>query len=428
MNSPVILSLLDTDLYKLTMHAAVFCNFPDADVSYKYTNRTSQFSFNQDAINWIREQLELMENLRFTEDEISYLKKAVPFLPQNYLDYLRGFHLKPRDQVIFIAESSSDGADKFDLDISTKGKWSETILYEIPILSIVSEAYFKFVDVDWDYTGQLEQAKSKADELFENKISFSEFGTRRRRSNKAQDIVLQGILQSIEESPEERRRLFLGTSNVMFAKKYGVDPVGTIAHEWMMGIAAITDDYVHANKRAMDYWVNTFGPQNAGLALTDTFGSENFLKTFVPPYSDYYIGVRQDSGDPIKYAEKIAKHYYDKLKLPKFSKSICFSDSLNVEKVLKYSDASLKMGLKPTFGIGTNFTNDFHKKSDPAVKSEPLNIVIKLVEVNGNQAVKISDNLGKNMGDPAVVERVKKELGYVEHPWKEGNEAHRYSK
>ncbi|CAR28533.1 hypothetical protein ZYGR_0S01660 [Zygosaccharomyces rouxii] len=427
MSSPAIVSLLDTDLYKLTMHAAVFSNFPEANVVYKYTNRSSQFLFNQNAIDWIREQLELMGNLRFTEDEISYLKKAVPYLPQNYLDFLRGFQLRPKDQVIFTSERSSDASDRFSLDLLVKGKWSETILYEIPILSIVSEAYFKFVDDDWDYTGQMKQAKDKADELFQNQISFSEFGTRRRRSSKAQNIVMEGILQSIQESPEERHKLFLGTSNVMFAKKYGVKPVGTVAHEWVMGIAAITDDYVHANKNSMDYWINTFGPENAGLALTDTFGSDNFLESFKPPYSDHYVGVRQDSGDPIEYAEKISKHYHDKLKLPKFSKSICFSDSLNVKKVLNYSDASLKMGLKPTFGIGTNFTNDFRKKSDPATKSEPLNIVIKLLEVNGNHAVKISDNLGKNMGDPAVVERVKKELGYIERSWEGGDEAHRWS-
>lgn len=427
MSSPAIVSFLDTDLYKLTMHAAVFSNFPEANVVYKYTNRSSQFLFNQDAINWIREQLELMENLRFTDDEISYLKKAVPYLPQNYLDYLREFQLNPKDQVIFTSESSSNGSGKFNLDLLVKGKWCETILYEIPILSIVSEAYFKFVDVDWDYTGQLKQAKDKADELFQNQISFSEFGTRRRRSSKTQDIIMQGILQSIQESPEQRNKLFLGTSNVMFAKKYGVKPIGTVAHEWVMGIAAITGDYVHANKNSMDYWVNTFGPENAGLALTDTFGSDDFLKSFKPPYSDYYIGVRQDSGDPIQYAEKISRHYHDELKLPKFSKSICFSDSLNIRKVLKYSEASLKIGLKPTFGIGTNLTNDFRRKSDPTIKSEPLNIVIKLMEVDGNHAIKISDNLGKNMGDPAVVERVKEELGYVEHHWEGGDEAHRWS-
>lgn len=408
------------------MHAAVYANFAEAEVVYKYTNRSLQFLFNREAVDWIREQLALMGELRFTEDEISYLKNAVPYFPQSYLNFLREFRLKPKEQVLFQSKSSDD-SNGLDLDVLIRGKWCETILYEIPILSIISEAYFKFVDKDWDYTGQIEQSRSKADELFQNQIMFSEFGTRRRRSSKSQDLVMQGILNSIHESPEERGKLFLGTSNVMFAKKYGVKPIGTVAHEWVMGIAAITDDYVNANKNSMDYWINTFGPENAGLALTDTFGSDNFLESFKPPYSDYYIGVRQDSGDPIKYAEKIADHYHHKIKLPEFSKSICFSDSLNIRKVLNYADASLKLKLKPTFGIGTNLTNDFRRKSDSNAKSEPLNIVIKLVEVNGNPAIKISDNLGKNMGDLATVERVKKELGYIEQDWEGGNEAHRWS-
>lgn len=427
MAARTITTLLDTDLYKLTMHAAVFANFPQAEVVYKYTNRSAQYVFNEDAIKWIREQLKLLGQLKFEDDEIEYLKKEIPYLPQSYLEHLSTFTLNPEEQVYFKAEETPSSTNSYNLHLEIKGKWKDTILYEIPVLSIISEAYFKFVDTDWDYEGQIEQAKGKAEELFENQISFSEFGTRRRRSNKTQDLVMQGICEAVNENREQRSKLFLGTSNVMYAKKYGVKPIGTVAHEWVMGIAAITGDYVNANKSSMDYWINTFGSTNAGLALTDTFGTDNFLQTFKPPYSDCYIGVRQDSGDPIKYTKKVAHHCLDILKLPKYSKFICYSDSLNIEKAIAYSHVALENGMKPTFGIGTNLTNDFHRKSQPTVKSEPLNIVIKLLEVNGNHAIKISDNLGKNMGDPKTVEKVKSELGYVESSWSGGNEAHRYA-
>lgn len=424
----VITSLLDTDMYKLTMHAAVFTNFPDVEVMYKYTNRSSQMTFNEEAVKWLKEQFHSIGCLKFTEEEVDYLREAIPFLPDNYLKYISSedFKLSPGEQIDFTTEEAEE-AGKFHLKISVSGLWKDTILYEIPVLALVSEAYFKFVETDWTYDGQVEKAFKKTVELFENDIFFSEFGTRRRRSFNTQDLVMKGIMRAVEQFSEKGKKMFLGTSNVLFAKKYGVKPIGTVAHEWMMGIASITDDYVNANKNAMEYWIKTFGPEHAGLALTDTFGTDNFLKTFKPPYSDAYIGVRQDSGDPIEYTEKIAHHYHDVLKYPKFSKMICYSDSLNPEKVIRYAKIAHKNGLEATFGIGTNFTNDFTKASDPSIKSEPLNIVIKLLKVGGNHAIKISDNLGKNMGDPETVRKVKKQLGYTEHSWAGDNEAHRWS-
>ncbi|CAI2041572.1 hypothetical protein SEUBUCD646_0H02460 [Saccharomyces eubayanus] len=429
MSEPVIESLLDTDMYKVTMHAAVFTYFPDVTVTYKYTNRSSQLSFNKEAINWLKEQFSYLGSLRFTKDEIEYLQKEIPYLPSAYIKYISdsNYKLNPEEHITFTSEEIEGNPSHYSLKILVSGCWKDTILYEIPLLALISEAYFKFVDTDWDYENQLEQATKKAQTLFENEIKFSEFGTRRRRSLKTQDLIMKGIMDAVEANPEKNEKLFLGSSNILFAKKYGVKPIGTVAHEWVMGVASISEDYLHANKNAMDYWINTFGAKNAGLALTDTFGTDDFLKAFYPPYSDAYVGVRQDSGDPVEYTEKIAHHYHDVLKLPRFSKIVCFSDSLNIEKAISYSHAAKKNGMLATFGIGTNFTNDFQRKSDAQVKSEPLNIVIKLLEVNGNHAIKISDNLGKNMGDPATVRRVKQELGYTERGWSGDNEAHRWA-
>lgn len=427
----VITSFLDTDMYKLTMHAAVYLNFPEAKVTYKYTNRSSQLSFNKAAIDWLHEQIQLLGNLRFTKDEIAYLEKEIPYFPRAYIEFISNsdFKLKPKEQIDFKTESfEQNGETRYNIDLFISGLWTDTILYEIPLLALVSEAYFKFVDTDWEYEGQVEKAKKKALTLMENGLKFSEFGTRRRRSYHTQDLVLKGIMEAVEENKSKYQDIVLGTSNVLFAKQYNIKPIGTVAHEWIMGIASLTDDYINANKNAMKYWIDTFGPEHAGLALTDTFGTDDFLKSFKPPYSDYYVGVRQDSGDPTKYTEKIAHHYHDVLNLPKFSKVLCYSDSLNVEKAITYGKVAKEYGMIATFGIGTNFTNDFQLKSNAQVKSEPLNIVIKLLNVNGNHAIKISDNLGKNMGDPDTVKRVKEELGYVERKWTGDNEAHRWAK
>jgi nicotinate phosphoribosyltransferase len=351
-----------------------------------------------------------------------------------------------------------------------KGTWSDTILYEIPILALTSEAYFRFIDTDWNYEGQEEKAFEKGLRLLEAGCTTSEFGTRRRRDYHTQALVFRGLVKASKEAAAKGfPGKLTGTSNVHLAMRFGIPPVGTVAHEWFMGIAAITNDYTKATEEALRHWVSSFGP-NLTIALTDTFGTQEFLRAFSLPirpvdggfspevfqkadgsmktYAEMFAGVRQDSGDPAEYV-KLLRDYYDAQGI-KDKKTLVFSDSLNIDSCLEYLAISQKYGFQPSFGVGTFLTNDFTHLTT-GTKSVPLNIVIKLSSAAGRPAVKIrlvyvppqrniadlvpitneisySDNSGKNTGDKETVQKVKQQIGYVEREWKDGDETARWGK
>ncbi|KAF2007330.1 nicotinate phosphoribosyltransferase [Amniculicola lignicola CBS 123094] len=474
-----IFSLLDTDLYKLTMQCCILKFFPHISVSYGFTNRTPDKKLNRAAYKWLQVQVDKLEHVTVTDDELQFLRSTCPYLSEQYLQFLSTFRLQPSKQLKLVfapIEDSGQDSDIGDFSIHTEGLWLDTILYEIPLLALVSEAYFKFIDKDWSYEGQVEKAYNKGRTLLEAGCIFSEFGTRRRRDYHTQDLVLQGLRRAQAEANEKGwKGKVTGTSNVHFAMKHGLLPIGTVAHEWFMGVAAITNDYENANEIALQYWTATFGVGVLGIALTDTFGTPAFLRAFkkeipqhttalqggaatlastagttvsavdtlastTPPihapldgdraadkprstYAQVFTGVRQDSGDPLDFI-KMMRQFYDEQGITD-KKTIVFSDSLNIDLCLKYKAAAEAEGLQPTFGVGTFFTNDFIQDST-GEKSVPLNIVIKIASACGRHAVKISDNIGKNTGDKATVLEVKQRLGYEEKTWAGGDEQTRW--
>jgi nicotinate phosphoribosyltransferase len=422
-------------------------------------------------------------NIALSAEEYTFLKNTCTYLNEPYLRFLQDFRLKPRDQIIptFTPENdtgSDSDVGEFALDI--KGLWVDTILYEIPLLALTSEAYFKFMDTDWTYEGQEEKAYEKGMRLLEGGCTVSEFGTRRRRDYHTQALVFRGLVRASKDGAAKGLPgKITGTSNVHLAMRFNIPPIGTVAHEWFMGVAAITNDYKNATETALSYWVGCFGEGVLGIALTDTFGTPTFLKAFAKPipkvtsavqggsatsasaagetltedvaqeagteppiaapapttssstdtprtFAEVFTGVRQDSGDPTKFVQ-LMRDFYASQSISTKNKVIVFSDSLNIELCFEYKAICEAAGFTPSFGVGTFFTNDFVHTAT-GTKSVPLNIVIKLSSACGRPAVKISDNIGKNTGDKETVEQVKKTLGYVEESWAGGDESTRWGK
>lgn len=345
-------------------------------------------------------------------EEKEYLRANCPFFSEDYLRFLGTFKLNPASQVklsFVLLKNTGSLEDVGDLHIQVSGLWLDTILYEIPLLALTSEAYFRFCDRDWNHDGQEEQAYNKALRLIQHGCSFSEFGTRRRRDYRTQDLLMLGLTRAAAAAKAQGLPGSLsGTSNVHFAMKYGIPPIGTVAHEWFMGIASVTNDYEHASETALRYWVGCFGEGVLGIALTDTFGTPVFLKAFrktmptvpkakidsvdsilrhdaplpavsdsvgivnldpddtqVSPdddfrtrprsYAESFTGVRQDSGDPLEFV-KTMREFYDGQGITD-KKTIVFSDSLNIDLCIQYKAVAEEAGFNPTFGIGTFLTS-----------------------------------------------------------------------
>ena len=400
------MSILDTDLYKLTMQAAFLEHYPDIQGSYKYYNRSHEMQLNNSAVAYIKDQIAKLEELKISQEELEWLKRTCPYLPRNYFEFIQQYRFRPKEHV----RINWDGT--LSMDIS--GRWVDTILYEVPLLYIVSEAYFCFVDKDWDHVGQYERAFTKAEKLIRAGCQFAEFGTRRRRDYKTHDLVIRGLKdanRALVDAGVEVRGKLTGTSNVHFAQKYDLLPIGTMAHELFMGTASVTRDYASANQIALNLWQKTYGT-HLGIALTDTFGTQLFLNNFAGELARSFAGVRQDSGDPKSFVNSLIE-FYKTQEIDYSKKTVVFSDGLDVDKSIELQKYCQNAKINCSFGIGTFLTNDFlHQSSDKV--SKPLNIVIKLDTAGGQPCVKLSDEVGKHTGSRYVVSQVMQTVGYID--------------
>jgi nicotinate phosphoribosyltransferase len=382
----IIKSVLDSDLYKISMNQAVIQCYPNAWARYDLINRGPK-DFPKGIGARVRDEINQMAELKMTDDEESWLRKTCPYLSSFFISYLKNFRYDPREVVY----AETDG----DLYLRIEGPWYRTILWEVQIMAIISEIYHDMLG--HERFGNEDSDLNKFEFFRDCSIKFADFGTRRRRSFDNQNRIVEML---------KNEKNFNGTSNMYLAYKYNLKPIGTQAHEWFMFHGSMFG-YRMANRIAMERWVDVY-QGSLGIALSDTFTSDAFLKDFSTKYAKLFDGVRQDSGDPIEFAKKVIAHY-KKLNIEPLDKTIVFSDSLNCKLVDEIEEYCCDK-INTSYGIGTNLTCDI-----PGVR--PLNIVLKMTacaETSNDDyrpTVKLSDSPTKYTGDKEEIEICKQSLG-----------------
>lgn len=385
--SPILTSLLDTDAYKLHMQQAVFHRYPAITVAAEFRCRGDELL--GEYADEIRAQVAMMSELALTEAEHRYLS-SLPFFHQDYLSWLREFRYDPQQ----VSISNHDGK----LHIRIAGPWREVIMWEVPLLAVISEVVHRHRSPQAtpemaisQLRQNLAQFKQLSGDIDISRFKLMDFGSRRRFSREVQQAIVSTLKT---EFP-----YLVGTSNYDLAHRLDLIPVGTQAHEWFQAHQQISPVLANSQRAALQAWLDEY-PDQLGIALTDCITMDAFLRDFGKQFAQRYQGLRHDSGDPIEWGEKAIAHY-QQLGIDPMSKTLVFSDNLDLDKALAlYRHFDRRINL--AFGIGTRLTCNI-----PGVK--PLNIVIKLVECKGKPVAKLSDSPGKTIcQDPAFVKALRK--------------------
>ncbi|EIA0833218.1 nicotinate phosphoribosyltransferase [Vibrio parahaemolyticus] len=389
-SSRIIQSALDFDVYKVNMMSAVAALYPDAMVSYKFIVRSEEDL--SELLPEVKAEVLKLQDVRFTEDEIAYMKRVAPYLKPEFVEALRHFRFNPQSDVSFNNKTMSDGSSQ--LRITINGLWKETILYETIIMSIVSEVRSRqrWSDIPFEQfqtvlEDKVRYLKAELERRNITNFKFADMSTRRRFSFQAQRTMLEYLSKELPQC-------LTGTSNYHLARELDLTPIGTVAHEWFMGHQALVN-VRDSQKIALQRWQKMFNGA-LGIALTDTIGIDAFLKDFDEELSHAYVGVRHDSGCPFTWGEKMIAHY-ESLGIDPMTKTLVFTDGLNFEQALDICE-HFQGRVQVSFGIGTSLANDMgNYVNDQGEAYQPLSIVIKMVTCNGSPVAKISDEPEKAM-------------------------------
>lgn len=379
----IITSLLDTDLYKFTMMQVVLHQFPGAQVEYRFKCRNAGAPGVSDLapyVREIREEIRALCNLQFQDAELAYLR-GMRFIKSDFVDFLGLFHLNEKYVSVKALPSG-------EIEVVIEGPWLHTILFEIPVLAIINEVYFRNTQKLADVMEGRKRLDAKIGLLKGEGLAtlkIADYGTRRRFGQAWHEEVLRTLIARLGAGAAGQ---FAGTSNVLFAMKLGLTPLGTMAHEYLQACQALGPRLRDSQVFGFESWAKEYRG-DLGIALSDVYGMSAFLRDFDLYFCKLFDGARHDSGDPFAWGERLIEHYRKNRVDPR-TKTLIFSDALTVPRTIELYQ-QFRDRCQLAFGIGTNLTND--------LGYEPLQIVIKMVRCNGQPVAKLSDTPSKNMCD-----------------------------
>lgn len=380
----IITSLLDTDLYKFTMMQVVLHQFPGAQVEYRFKCRNPGVQL-APYVSEVRDEIRALCSLQFQDAELAYLR-SLRFIKSDFVDFLGLFRLNEK----YIRVSALPSGE---IDITITGPWLHTILFEIPVLAIVNEVYFRNTQKVPAFPEGRQRLDAKIAQLHEHgleDLKIADYGTRRRFSRAWHEEVLRVLCArlGVHEQRSGAPGQFAGTSNVLYAMKLGLTPLGTMAHEYLQACQSLGPRLRDSQVFGFEMWAKEYRG-DLGIALSDVYGMSAFLRDFDLYFCKLFDGARHDSGDPFAWGERLLEHYRNN-RVDPLTKTLIFSDALTVPRIVELH-RQFHGRCQLAFGIGTNLTND--------LGYEPLQIVVKMTRCNGQPVAKLSDAPGKNMCD-----------------------------
>ncbi len=405
---PIVRSLLDTDIYKLLMLQTIWKEHRNVPVTFSLINRTRSVRLADEIDEGeLRAQLDHARQIRISKKELIWLTGNTFYgrerlFTKEFLSWLKHYRLPEYKLRV------EDGQYLIDFE----GDWAEISLWEIPVLSIISELRSRAAmhgvgrfELDVLYArakAKLWEKVLRLDELPDLKIA--DFGTRRRHSFLWQRWCIAAMKEGLGKK-------FTGTSNVLMAMNLDLDAIGTNAHELPMVEAALSrndEELRQAPYRVLKLWSRTYDG-NLLIVLPDTYGTTSFLRE-APDWVADWSGFRIDSKEPIAGGEELIQWWVERGQDPG-EKLLIFSDGLTVdtiEKVYKQFNGRVRL----SFGWGTHLTNDF---SDCATVNNPqmkaISLVCKVTHANGKPTVKLSDNFDKATGPVDEIARYRAIFG-----------------
>ena len=380
----IITSLLDTDLYKFTMMQVVLHQFPGAQVEYRFKCRNPGVQL-APHVDQIRDEIRALCTLRFQDAELAYLR-SLRFIKSDFVDFLALFRLNEK----YIQVSALPTGE---IDICITGPWLHTILFEIPVLAIVNEVYFRNTQKQPNFPEGRRRLDAKIAQLQADgleSLKIADYGTRRRFSRAWHEEVLRVLCARLgtDDRGNGGAGQLAGTSNVLYAMQLGLTPLGTMAHEYLQACQSLGPRLRDTQVFGFEMWAKEYRG-DLGIALSDVYGMNAFLRDFDLYFCKLFDGARHDSGDPFAWGERLLQHYRNH-RVDPLTKTLIFSDALTVPRIIELFQR-FHGRCQLAFGIGTNLTND--------LGCEPLQIVVKMTRCNGQPVAKLSDAPGKNMCD-----------------------------